>query len=273
MNKQTILTLTSAFVLAASFASCEDIIDVDLHSVEPELVIEGTVRMGEPAEVLITKTKDFDAPNDYPPVTDAVVVISDDDTGNRETLFPNQDGRYVAASIQGTERHTYHLSVTYGGLEYTATTYMPPRVEIDSLTLWKLPVKDIPDPQIHFVDPAGEENQYYRYVLRINGKQPLLQDRLEDKVLSTENMDGIVIRLPLFINYENSGRDDDPVKQGDVVTVEMQCLDKDVYRFFETLYDVGSAMANPVSNIKGGALGYFGAYSFTSKDVVMEWDE
>ncbi|MEL5895438.1 hypothetical protein AAE250_18325 [Bacteroides sp. GD17] len=92
-------------------------------------------------------------------------------------------------------------------------------------------------------------------------------------MLSTENMDGIVIRLPLFINYENSGRDDDHVKQGDVVTVEMQCLDKDAYRFFETLYDVGSAMANPVSNIKGGALGCFGAYSFTSKDVVMEWDE
>lgn len=259
--------------MAASFASCEDIIDVDLHSVEPELVIEGTVRMGEPAEVLITKTKDFDATNDYLPVTDAVVVISDDDTGNLETLLP-KPGRKVRGRFHSGHGAPYVPFVgELRGLEYTATTYMPPRVEIDSLTLWKLPVKDIPDPQIHFVDPAGEENQYYRYVLRINGKQPLLQDRLEDKVLSTENMDGIVIRLPLFINYENSGRDDDPVKQGDVVTVEMQCLDKDVYRFFETLYDVGSAMANPVSNIKGGALGYFGAYSFTSKDVVMEWDE
>ncbi len=271
MNKQTILTLTAAFVLAVSFSSCEDIIDVDLHSVAPELVIEGAVRMGEPAEVLITKTRDFDATNDYPPVTDAVVVISDETTGARETLLPDRYGKYVAASIRGTERHTYHLSVTYEGVEYTAATYMPPRVEIDSLTLWKLPVKDIPDPQIHFVDPAGEENQYYRYILRVNGKQPLLQDRLEDKVLSTENMDGLVIRLALFINYENSGRDDDPVEQGDVVTVEMQCLDKDVYRFFETLYGVGDAMANPVSNIKGGALGYFGAYSFTSKDVVMDW--
>lgn len=272
MNKQTIFTLIAAFMLTVSFSSCEDVIDVDLRSVEPELVIEGSIRIGESAEVLITKTKDFDASNDYSPVTDAVVVISDD-AGIQETLLPNQAGKYVTTSIQGTERHTYHLSVTYEGVEYTSTTYMPPRVEIDSLTLWKLPVKDIPDPQIHFVDPIGEENQYYRCVLRINGEQPLLQDRLEDRLISTEHIDGSVIRQPIFISFVNSGRDDDPVKQNDVVTVEMQCFDKDVYRFFETLYNVGEAAANPVSNIRGGALGYFGAYSFTSKDIVMEWEE
>ena len=272
MNKQTIVTLIAAFMLTGSFASCEDIIDVDLRSVEPELVIEGTVRMGVTAEVLISKTKDFSGTNEYPPVTDAVVVVSDD-AGNRETLHPNEAGKYVATSILGTERRTYHLSVTYDEVEYTATSYMPPRVEIDSLTIWKLPVKDVPDPQVHFVDPPGAENQYYRYVLRINGVQPLLQDRLEDELISTENIDGSVIRQPLFISYVNSGRDDDPIKQNDVVTVEMQCLDKDVYRFFETLYSVGEAMANPVSNIKGGALGYFGAYSFTSKDIIMTWEE
>ena len=173
--------------------------------------------------------------NEYPPVTDAVVVVSDN-AGNRETLRPNEAGRYVATSIRGTERRTYHLSVTYDEVEYTATSYMPPRVEIDSLTLWKLPVKDVPDPQVHFVDPMGEENQYYRYVLRINGVQPLLQDRLEDRLISTENVDGSVIRQPIFISYVNSGRDDDPIEQDDVVTVEMQCIDKDVYRFFDTLY-------------------------------------
>lgn len=31
--------------------------------------------------------------------------------------------------------------------------------------------------------------------------------------------------------------------------------------------------ANPTSNIKGGALGYFGAYSFTSKEIVMVWED
>lgn len=272
MNKKNIAVLIVGVIAACSFSSCEDIIDVDLRSVDPRLVIEGTVRMGDPAEVLITKTKDFGENNVYAPVTDAVVTVSDD-AGNTETLLCNAQGRYVASGIVGVERTTYHLTVKYEDVEYTSTTYMPPRVEIDSLTVWKLPVKDCADPQIHFVDPLGEENQYYRYVLSINDVKPVLKDRLEDRIISTEYVDGSVIRQPTFISFVNGGRDDDPIKQGDKVTVEMQCIDKDVFRFFETMYNSEDALANPVSNIKGGALGYFGAYSFTSKDIVMEWEE
>jgi hypothetical protein len=96
-----------------------------------------------------------------------------------------------------------------------------------------------------------------------------LRDRLKDRLISTAFVDGSAIHRPVFIGYEVD-RDDDPIHQGDVVTVEMQCLDKGVYTFFETLYNVEDASANPASNIKGGALGYFGAYSFTSKDIVMK---
>lgn len=272
MNKKTIFTLIVGLTAICSFSSCEDIIDVELNSVEPELVIEGTIRMGSAAEVLITKTKDFDAPNNYPPIRDAVVVISDDE-GNTETLLCNTDGRYVATTIFGVERTTYHLSVTYEDVEYTATSYMPPRVEIESLTVWKAPIMDYAVPQVHFMDPLGEENEYYRFTLYINDVKPLLKDRLEDRILSTEFVDGTQIRQPIFISYVNSGRDDDPINQNDKVTVEMQCIDKGVYKFFETLYNIEEGLANPTSNIKGGALGYFGAYSYTSADIVMVWED
>jgi hypothetical protein len=147
---------------------------------------------------------------------------------------------------------------------------MPPKVEIDSLTIWKMPVKNTPDPQIHFMDPVGEENQYYRCILSINGIRPTLKDRLKDRLISTEFTDGNAIHRPVFVSHEID-RDESPIDQGDVVTVEMQCIDKGVYTFFETLYNVEDALANPTSNIKGGALGYFGAYSFTSKDIEMRW--
>lgn len=272
MKKKTIYTCLLALLSAWATSSCEDIIDVDLNSVEPELDIEGTIRMDAYAEVLLTNTKDFSATNEYPPITDAVVTISTD-AGQTETLQPNADGRYVATTITGVERTTYTLTVQYEEVEYTATTYMPPRVEIDQLTLWKMPVKDFPDPQVHFIDPLGEENQYYRFVLSINGVRPVLRDRLRDRLISTEFVDGSAIVQPIFISYEADHDDEDPVKQGDIVTVEMQCIDKGVYKFFETLYNVESGLANPTSNIRGGALGYFGAYSFTAKDIVMEWEE
>lgn len=271
MKKKTILALIGC-ISVWTISSCEDIIDVDLRTAEPQPVIEGVIRMGEYAEVRITTSKAFGDSNDYPPVTDATVTVT---AGGRqpEALSCDEQGRYVATTVKGEERTTYFLSVTYNGVEYTATSYMPPRVEIDSLTVWKMPMKNTADPQIHFRDPAGEENQYYRCVLSVNGVRPAApKDRLRDRLISTAFTDGNVIRQPVFIGYEVD-REDDPVRQGDTVTVEMQCLDKDVYTFFETLYNVEDALANPVSNIKGGALGYFGAYSFTSKDIVMEWKD
>jgi len=271
MKKNTIYTLLIGVLLIWTNTSCEDIIDVDLNSVEPQLVIEGNIRMGTFAEVLISKSKDFTDSNEYTLVTDAIVTISDN-LGNIETLQPNEQGRYVATTIVGTERTTYQLSVKYEDVEYTSSTYMPPRVEIDELTIWKMPVKDTADPQVHFIDPPGEENQYYRFVLSVNDVRPTLRDRLRDRLISTEFVDGSAIVQPIFISFE-ANRDDDPIEQGDKVTVEMQCIDKDVYKFFETLYNVEDGLANPTSNIKGGALGYFGAYSFTSKDIVMVWED
>lgn len=270
--KRYIYPLLLACVSAWIFSSCQDVIDVNLNSVEPQLVIEGSVRMGNYAEVLITKTKDFDASNVYDPVTDARVVVSDS-SGNSETLQADASGRFVASTIIGEERKTYYLSVMYNEKEYTSVTYMPPRVEIDSITIWKMALRDIPDPMVHFVDPVGAENQYYRYVLSINGEIPSSMYQLENRLISTEFVDGSIIRQVIFIEYENNGISDDPIRQGDVVGVEMQCIDKGVYTFFETLDNVRYSSANPTSNIKGGALGYFGAYSFTYKDIVMEWDK
>lgn len=272
MKRNTIFIYLIGLIAVWTASSCEDIIDVDLRAADPQLVIEGTVRMGEYAEVIITKSKEFSGSNEYEPIRDAVVVITDG-MQNTEVLQCNPEGRYVATTITGIERTTYQLSVTYEDVEYTATSYMPPRVEIDSLTLWKMPVRDFPDPQVHFVDPKGEENQYYRYVLSINGEKPTGRFRLRDRLISTEFVDGSIIRQPIFVSYENNGIDDDPIVQRDVITVEMQCIDKGVYTFFETLHNVEDALANPTSNIKGGALGYFGAYSFTSKDLLMEWEE
>lgn len=268
MNKKIIHFLLCGTLILLTTVSCEDVIDVDLHSVTPQLVIEGTVRLNEQAEVVITQTQDFGSVNKYPPVTDAQVVISDD-AGNTETLRCNEAGKYVASGIVGVERRTYRLSVVYKGVEYTSVSRMPPLVELDALTLYKLPVKDYPDPMVHFVDPVGEENQYYRYVISVNGVRPT-EGRLEDRLISTEFMDGSMVSFPIFVNYEDH-RDKDPYEKGDMITVEMQCLDKGTYTFFETLGRLEQSLANPTSNIEGGALGYFGAYSFSKKDIVAEW--
>lgn len=264
MHKITASVLSAA-LLAFAMYSCEDIVDVELNSVEPVLVIEGVVRLDEKAEVLITRTKDFGEDNTYEPVTSAVVTISDD-AGNSEQLVSDASGRYVGATITGTERRTYRLSVSCEGEEYTAISRMPPRVEMDSITQWWFPLLDYPEPMVHFVDPPGEENQYYRFVVSINGKWPNLEKRL----ISTEFVDGNNISQVIFLRYDD-GNDDEPISNGNLLTLEMRCLDKGTYTFFNTLDMIDSSLANPTSNITGGALGYFGAYSYTQSTVSMRW--
>lgn len=265
MKKNNIYYYTALLLISVLTVSCEDIIDVDLRSVTPELVIEGVIRMDEFAEVTITKTTDFSSPNVYPRITDATVVIKDD-AGNTEELRPDETGKYKATTILGVQRRTYELSVVYEENEYTAKTYMPPVVELDSLTLFKFPMMDFYDPMIHFTDPLGEENQYYRFKIAVNGEWRKFRER----ILSTEFVDGNAIHQPVFVRYEED-RDDDPIQNGDLVTVEMRCIDKGTYTFFETLDNVEYGLANPTSNITGGALGYFGAYSYTQKDIISEW--
>ncbi len=255
-------------IVALSASSCEDEIQVDLRTADPQLVIEGVIREGTTAEVLITQTKAFSDNTEYPPVANAIVTISDD-AGNNEQLTYDASGKYIATTIEGVQRRTYQLTVQHDGQTYTATTRMPPAVSLDSLTLFKFPMVDYWDPMIHFRDPVGEENQYYRFIIGINGKYP----RFRERIITTEQMDGNVIHQPLFVRYEEESIEEDPIKKGDLITVEMRCLDRGTYKFFETLSRVEDSLANPTSNIKGGALGYFGAYSYTQMDIVAEWED
>ncbi len=266
-------TLYSSFPAAALLltvlfaASCKDEIEIDLRTADPILVIEGVIREGTAAEVLITQSKAFSDNTEYLPITDAVVTITDD-AGHNEQLAPNASGKYIATTIEGVQRRQYNLTVQYDGQTYTSTTKMPPAVALDSLTLFKFPMVDYWDPMIHFRDPKGEENQYYRFVIAINSEYP----RFRDRILSTEQMDGNVIHNPLFVRYEDDSNDEDPIKNGDQIMVETRCLDKGTYKFFETMDRVEDSQANPTSNITGGALGYFGAYSYTQMEIVAEWE-
>lgn len=263
---KTTSTLIASILMLLSLVSCEDIIDVDLRSVDPELVIEGVVRQGMNAEVRISRTKDFGDDNTYPPITDAQVTISDD-AGHTEKLTADASGKFVAATITGVERRTYHLTVVHDGNRYTATSRMPPAVGIDSLTQWKFPMHDYNEPMLHFADPPGEESQWYRVAFAVNG----VWGDYEKMMISTEFIDGNVIHYPLMVDFDNGNDDDDPLTNGDIVTVELQCMDKPTYKYFLTLYDNAWALANPTTNIVGGALGYFGAYAWSRGEVKVEW--
>lgn len=254
--------------LLICFASCEKEIDVNLKSVPPRIAIEGIVKHEQLATVHVTHTLDFNNNDGYPHLSGAIVTISDDQ-GNSEVLKQDANGWYTAEYIRGEIGRKYNLSVKYEGQEYTATSTMPPHVPLKSITFQKVPLIDYAVPVIHFADPAGELNRYYRALVFINGKQ---NPDMKENPISTEFVDGDNdIAYPIDINTNDS--DNDPIEKGDELTIEFQCIDKGTYKFFDSLVNQVGTPTNPISNISNGALGYFSACTSQKMTVTADWED
>ncbi len=246
--------------------SCEEVIDIPLRPSEDQIVIEGKItNLPGPYLVRITRTTDFYDPGPVPAVGNATVYV-EDDKGNTWYFLEKRNGYYLNDKFTGIPGTTYSLYVEAGGKSYRAVSTMPPPVPIDSLGVEYVSGTRFTDPGyyilLYFTDPPGKGN-YYRVRL-FKGNQPgtaiyVLDDKL---------VDGNQLNLFLFGSaYE----------PGDTAIAELQTLDEGVYRYLLTLSEVnasspsgsGTTPANPVSNISGGALGYFGAVAVTRDTLVI----
>jgi Domain of unknown function (DUF4249) len=251
------------FLLICVSASCTKIVDIDLNSSDPQIVIEGEVtdQIGEYV-VKVTKSVNFSDPNSFPAVQNAAVTISGDN-GTMEVLAEKSPGIYVTTNLQGTPGITYTMSVITNGKTYTATSKMPKIIDLQGIDVVEntLPaggpgsadsLKNY-DVVPLFTDDASVPN-YYRVKQRANGKvyQPFAN--VSDDVL----FNGQPFPFPIF-------NEDLDLKSGDTIEVEIQSMDLGAFEYFYSLGQVTSGQsgtpANPVSNISGGAFGYFSAHT------------
>ena len=267
-NLNKIIPISFLFVLAFLFYSCEEVIEIDLNSAGPKIVIEGTVTdQPGPYIVTVTKTTDYYNPGNYPTVSGALVSIADDN-GFFEELVETADGIYQTDSLQGTSGRTYTLTVAAEGQTYSAISFMPPPTEIDSLFYEESEDgvrprdKEGYDLILKFTDEPGVED-FKRIKIYRNGK---LQDGyfLYNGRLSDGNE----------IEYDRIHID---IELNDYIFAELLSIDEATYEYYSTL---GNAIAssggnkiqtkipgNPISNLSGGALGYFGAFTVRSDSV------
>ena len=99
------------FSLIVLFASCEDIIEIDLKNTESIIVIEGTINdLGNGCTIKISKTVDYFKPGTYPTVSNATVSVSDN-LGNAFNFTETEPGIYFSDNFSATENITYLLTV------------------------------------------------------------------------------------------------------------------------------------------------------------------
>ena len=250
-------------VFAVLLFSCKKIVTLKLNNVPSAIVIQGEITSQPgPYYVTINRPVDFYADNSFPPVSGAAVVITTN-IGLVDSLVEVSPGVYATHLIQGFPGLTFNLSVTTGGVNYTASSTMPAPVALDSISYQEnngFGRKQI-SAVANFQDPVGVKN-YYQFVETINGVRLSKDLFLFDDRLS----DGRYIDYTLF-------NDSTYLQQGSALQMDMYCVDSAVYNYFYQLlqsggvssFNTAASPANPTSNISNGAYGYFSAHTVSSQ--------
>jgi hypothetical protein len=268
MNCSIIKSLVTILLTALAGASCKKVIDVHLNSEAQQIVIQGEVTDAIGFyTVQINKTVNVSAGNDFPPVTGAIVYITDSTTGASDRLVEVDSGVYRTSALSaGTPLHTYLLLVFADGKQYTASSTMPKQVLLDSVTFEQN--IDFNGQQginaiANFQDPIGTAN-YYQFTEAVNDRSIPDIFVFEDRLSS-----GRYIQYPLF-------NDSTYLQKGDYLALTMNCVDQNTYNYFFTLTNVTAnnqyqteTPANPVTNLTNGALGYFSAHTTQEMDLYV----
>lgn len=246
-----------------SFSSCEEVIDLNLNTANPKYVIEADLNDINTTQVIrISQTVDFNEAFSSKPIDGATVVVTDV-AGTQLAFTSIGNGLYSRSNFKPDINGAYSLKVNVGNEEFTSTTTRVPYVNVDSIGLMK---EDIFNEEYYtitfkFVDPKDEDN-YYKYSYAINGKPFKFAAAFSDK-----------FNNGLMVTHEITERDkDNKFLVGDSIVVRRECINKDVYTFWNELQmlNPGSAApANPTSNISNGALGYFSVSSAKLYDILI----
>ena len=245
--------------------ACKKVITLDLSTAPTTIVIEGNVtNEQDPYQVTINKTVGFYQSNTFPTVSGAIVKITDSTTGITDSLTEGKAGIYTTSKLAGVIGHTYLLDVIAEGKEYKASSTMPKQVTLDSISFLTTAAfgKFNTNAVVNFQDPPGVSN-YYNFIESFRNIPPKQIHVLDDRI-----SDGRYISRQLF--------NDSTINHRDTVDVEMQCIDKNVFKYLEELSGQDAtngqptSPADPTSNITNGALGYFSAHTTQRKSAVFK---
>ncbi|MCX2483507.1 DUF4249 domain-containing protein [Pedobacter sp. MR2016-24] len=256
-------------IVSLSMASCEKVIDVKLNTSPNQVVIEGNIN-DQPGVQTITMSESvpYTTSNQYPPITGAQVLVTDE--SSRSWVFTEtKPGTYTSSALQGQIGQQYTMKVISKDITYTAVSTIPTLVNLDSLSIKVITFgsEDFKAVEVHFKDPADRVNQY-RWVMKINGVQIRVVYADNDRLSNGND----VVNVLFYSDDEN-----EKLKAGDEVEVEMQCIDKPVFNYWFTLSQQsqngpggGVTPGNPPSNIDNKALGYFSAHTSQKMKVTVK---
>ncbi|MBB1139192.1 DUF4249 domain-containing protein [Myroides sp. WP-1] len=249
-----------------SFTSCTKVIDIDLPTAEPRLVVEGNLdfnKMGDTDTVFVKLSLTTDYFNtEIPPVNNAIVRISDKQ-GNQFLLRElAQTGSYYTTEIaKPVDGDTFKLQVEYDNDLYEATETYSSSPEILEITQKRERYfeKDYYVLRVYYQDtPRATQNlNYYYFFYQYASTAP------QPRVLSNEYSKGNKMESLFII--------DEDARPGEKVEIEFAQISRNYHDFAMSFFDAigngGGPFQVPSGRIIGNmknkttpekeALGYF----------------
>jgi hypothetical protein len=212
-------------------SGCEDVIDVDLNSSEPRLVIDASINWfknttGNEQSIRLTLSAPFFDEN-VPPANGANVFITDSNNNIYNFIEDSNTGIYRNNTFIPQLNETYALNINYNNEVYTATEILKSVASIDFVEQNNeggFTGDDI-ELKAYYTDPANEENYYFFEFISDIPVVPTLEV-YEDRFTNGNQIFG-------FYTEED-------LESGDEVTIRNYGVSKDFYEFMFILLQQGS---------------------------------
>lgn len=225
------------------FTSCTDVIDVDVPTADPRLVIEASLDWqngtdGKQQTIkLSTTTPYFDTTSDNV-VTGATVAVTRSSTNTTMLFTDNNDGTYTTTNFEAVLNETYILNILYNNETYTATETLRPTTPITSVNQSKNNgfFSDVLEVNVYFNDPEDETNFYILKFQERDEDYPYLRDLSDD----LQNGNEISVVYEKF----DDDNEDEEFQPDDVVDINLYNVSERYYKYMQLL-NSQSGSGNP----------------------------
>jgi len=292
------IKILSAFILCLALTGCEKVVNINLGTAAPQVVVQGAIETGLPPYVVLTSTISYSSQVNLTTLQNsflhgATITVSDGsstitlreysfDTGvNNKFYIYSVDTANLTNPMLGQVGKFYTLNVTYNGTTYTSVTKIPAPKGIDSMWFGQPTSQSSKIPAnaqqlfVNYTDPDTPGN-YVRYFTQIDGGIYYPSGVFSDQAVNGKTIDDI----GLYAGYDNSidanGDSLSYFYPGETVTLKWCEIDKNVYNFWNTYQYANASLGNPFAspiniqtNISNGALGIWAGYGSVLTTAVV----
>ncbi|MBK1442552.1 DUF4249 domain-containing protein [Parapedobacter sp. ISTM3] len=259
MNTQSFLRIAFSLTFMALFVACEKVVDIDLDTAEPRLVVDAAISWekgtdGAIQRIKLSTTTDYYA-TEIPTVSGATVYVTNTAGQRFDFIERPGTGEYICTDFVPELHSTYELRVVVGDQTYTATETLVPVPEISRVEQRVLNIfGDNIEVRFYFNDDGNAPNFYLTEITT----GFLLFPSYE--ILDNQYTQGNELFQP-FIHSD--------LESGDEIRMSLSGISQQFYSFMGLILASasGDPFSTPPANIRGNivnqtdagnyALGYF----------------